>query len=176
MFALLLAVVVLPVWLFKYFPAWDSPLHLHMADSIANYGRPGYEILTQYLTPNLALEPNLAIYYLLRFCASFSDLYVAEKIFLTLYAVLLAYGARDAVSVINPHASVISLLFIPTVFTMFIHRGFYNFCLEQRALSPDPGLLVQAAVGDDALELGRAHGPEPAAGPRAPGGLRACWR
>ena len=49
-FTLLLAIVILPIWLFKYFPAWDSPLHLHMADVMAKYGQPGHE-LSQYLSP-----------------------------------------------------------------------------------------------------------------------------
>ena len=129
-FALLLALVILPVWLFKYFPAWDSPLHLHMADIMARYGEPGSEILTQYLVPNQTLEPNLAIYYILLFFSGFVDLYVAEKILLTLYAVLLACAARYAVAGVNPQATVFSLLFIPTIFTMFIHMGLYNFSLS----------------------------------------------
>ena len=129
-FALLLALVILPVWLFKYFPAWDSPLHLRMADIMARYGEAGSEILTQYLVPNQTLEPNLAIYYILLFCSWFVDLYVAEKILLTLYAVLLACAARYAVAGVNPQASVLSLLFIPTIFTMFIHMGLYNFSLS----------------------------------------------
>ena len=60
-FALLLVLVILPVWLFKFFPAWDSPLHLRMTDLMARYGEPGSEILSQYLIPNQTLEPNLAI-------------------------------------------------------------------------------------------------------------------
>jgi hypothetical protein len=129
-FALLLALVILPVWLFKYFPAWDSPLHLRMTDIMARYGERGSEILTQYLVPNQTLEPNLAIYYILLFCSWFVDLYVAEKILLTLYAVLLACAARYAVLGVNRAASVFSLLFIPTIFTMFIHMGLYNFSLS----------------------------------------------
>src|SRR5688572_26602279 len=70
LFALLLALVILPVWLFQYFPAWDSPLHLHMADVMARYGEPGAEILTEYLIPNQTVEPNLAIYYILLFFSS----------------------------------------------------------------------------------------------------------
>jgi uncharacterized membrane protein YqhA len=130
LFALLLALVILPVWLFQYFPAWDSPLHLHMADVMARYGEPGAEILTEYLIPNQTLEPNLAIYYILLFFSSVFDLYTAEKILLTLYAVLLACGARYAIAGIEPRASVLSLLFIPTIFTMFIHMGLYNYCLS----------------------------------------------
>jgi hypothetical protein len=130
LFALLLALVILPVWLFKYFPAWDSPLHLRMADIMARYGEAGSEILTQYLIPNQTLEPNLAIYYILLLCSWFVDLYVAEKVLLTLYAVLLALAARYAVVGVNPRASVFSLLFIPTIFTMFIHMGLYNYCLS----------------------------------------------
>jgi hypothetical protein len=129
-FALLLALVILPVWLFKYFPAWDSPLHLRMADLMARYGEAGSEILTQYLVPNQTLEPNLAIYYILLLCSQVADLYVAEKILLTLYAVLLAGAARYAVIGINPRAAVFSLLFIPTIFTLFIHMGLYNFSLS----------------------------------------------
>ena len=130
LFALLLALVILPVWLFQYFPAWDGPLHLRMADVMGRYGEPGSAILTEYLVPNQTLEPNLAIYYILLFCSWFVDLYVAEKILLTLYAVLLAGAARYVVVEINPRAAVISLLFIPTIFTMFIHMGLYNFSLS----------------------------------------------
>jgi hypothetical protein len=130
LFALLLALVILPVWLFKYFPAWDSPLHLRMTDIMARYGEPGSEILTQYLVPNQTLEPNLAIYYLLLLFSQLVDIYVAEKILLTLYAVLLACAARHAVVAINQQSSVISLLFIPTIFSNFIHMGLYNFSLS----------------------------------------------
>jgi hypothetical protein len=130
LFALLLALVILPVWLFKYFPGWDSPLHLRMTDIMARYGEAGSEILTQYLIPNQTLEPNLAIYYILLFCSWFVDLYVAEKVLLTLYAVVLALAGRYAVVGVNPGASVFSLLFIPTIFTMFIHMGLYNYCLS----------------------------------------------
>jgi hypothetical protein len=129
-FAALLAIVILPIWLFKYFPAWDSPLHLHMADVMAKYGQPGYEILSQYLVPNQMTEPNLAAYYLLMLFASFTNLYVAEKLLMTLYAVLLCCSARYAVRAVNPQAPVLSLLFIPTAFTLFIHMGLYNFSLS----------------------------------------------
>ena len=129
-FALLLAIVILPIWLFKYFPAWDSPLHLHMADVMAKYGQPGYEILSEYLVPNQMTEPNLAAYYLLMLFASVTNLYVAEKLLMTLYAVLLCCSARYAVRAVNPQASVLSLLFIPTAFTLFIHMGLYNFSLS----------------------------------------------
>jgi hypothetical protein len=129
-FALLLALVILPVWPFKYFPAWDSPLHLHMADVMTKYGAPGYEILSQYLVPNQMTEPNLAAYYVLMLFAWFTDLYIAEKLLITLYAVLLCCSARYAVRVVNPQASVLSLLFIPTTFTLFIHMGLYNFSLS----------------------------------------------
>ena len=129
-FALLLGLVIVPIWLFKYFPAWDSPLHLHMADVMAKYGEPGYEILSQYLVPNQMTEPNLAAYYLLMLFASFGDLYLAEKLLMTLYAVLLCCSARYAVKAVNPQAAVLGLLFIPTTFTLFIHMGLYNFSLS----------------------------------------------
>lgn len=129
-FPLLLAIVILPIWLFKYFPGWDSPLHLHMVDIMSKYGQPGYEIFTRYLVPNEMAEPNLAAYYILLFFSAFTDLYIAEKLLLTLYAVLLCCSARYAVKVVNPRASVLSLLFIPTTFTLFVHMGLYNFSLS----------------------------------------------
>ncbi len=159
-FVLLLALVILPVWLFKYFPAWDSPLHLRMTDVMARYGEAGSEILTQYLVPNQTLEPNLAIYYLLLLLTQVFDIYVAEKVLLTLYAVVLAFSARHAIISINPRSSVISLLFIPTIFSTFIHMGLYNFCLSvalyllvfnfwypRRAVMTPPRLAALAVLG-----------------------------
>ena len=174
LFALLLALVILPVWLFKYFPAWDSPLHLRMTDMMARYGEAGSEILTQYLVPNQTLEPNLAIYYILLFCSWFVDLYVAEKILLTLYAVLLALcgalrGGRDQPA---------GLGLQPAVHPDHLHdvhpHGAVQLLPQHRALPAGVRVLVPAARGDDAAHARRARRAQPGAGPGAPAGLRAA--
>ena len=121
---------VLPIWLFRHFPSQDGPIHLSIADMLMKFHKPEFAIFHEFFNLRPVLEPNLLIYGILLLLRQVAETAVAEKSFLTLYAIGFAWAARYAIAAVNPRGKVFSLLFLPFVMGQFIHMGFYNFCFS----------------------------------------------
>jgi hypothetical protein len=129
LFFILVIVLLVPVWSVQYFPSQDGPVHRWLIYIIGNYNDINHAILREFLVRNQMLEPNMGFYLITYPISWFFNIYVAEKIFLSIYAFLFAYGVRYAIFSINKKATVLSFLVLPTIFSYYIHFGFYNFQL-----------------------------------------------
>ena len=128
-FLSLVLISALPVWLVEYFPSQDGPIHLWILQIISSYPNPEAQILREFLEPNKFVEPNLGFYLIAYPLSLVFGIFVAEKIFLSLLALIFCYGVRYAISLINSKAMALSYLSIPMVFGYFTHMGFYNYML-----------------------------------------------
>jgi hypothetical protein len=121
---------LLPLWLFQWFPSQDGPIHLSIADMIMKFHDPKFAIFHEFFQLRMVLEPNLLIYGIILLLLRVTDIAVAEKLLLTLYAIGFPLAARYAITAVNPQGKVFSLFFLPFVMGRFIHYGFYNFCFS----------------------------------------------
>jgi hypothetical protein len=145
LFALLVAVMVLPAWLVEHFPSQDGPIHLYILHVWQHYDLPGFGAFRRHFELNRSLEPNLGFYLLAYPLLLLFDPATVEKLFVSLVAVVFCYGGRWTLRRINPEAALLALLLVPLSWHYFIHLGFYSFSLGVALLLPAFG-LVQAPL------------------------------
>jgi hypothetical protein len=128
LFFALLALHVVPLWVFPYFPSQDGPTHLENAAILRDYNHPDRPLLRSFYTLSADFDPNwfghLALALLMRL---FPPL-IAEKVLLTGYVVLLPLAARYALDGVRPGAGWLAVLTFPFVQHFLFHMGFHNFC------------------------------------------------
>jgi hypothetical protein len=126
----LVLLAILPVWMVEYFPSQDGPNHLVIADAWSRYDEPDADLLHTYFTLNPHIEPNFAVYPLLALFSDLTGSSTAEKLLVSLFAILLAMAGLYAVASVNRQAWLLSTFFLPMIFGYYIHIGFYNFVLS----------------------------------------------
>jgi len=129
----LILINLTPIWFFKYFPTQDGSTHIHTAQAIKDYNKPEYIKFREYYQINLSPFPNWsAQIVLILFMYVFPSL-IAEKLLLTVYAVLLPLSVIYMINGVNERKSyfgipqLMSLLF---VHNFLLYMGFYNFVLS----------------------------------------------
>ncbi|MES1241352.1 MAG: hypothetical protein ABUT39_07020 [Acidobacteriota bacterium] len=128
--AAVLAVQLLPIWLLPFFPSQDGPVHMTIARTLRDYGRPEAGVLRQYFELNGEAVPNRFIYFVLADVLRFASVPVAEKILLSAYVILLPLAVRWAVAGVAPANSFLAVLALPFTFNFLLNMGFYNFSLS----------------------------------------------
>jgi hypothetical protein len=128
LFFALLALYVLPLWSFRYFPSQDGPAHLENALMLKEYDAPDSARYRDFYTINPHPDPNWFGHVLLVALMYFLPPLVAEKVLLTGYVVLLPLSLRFALRSLRPGAEWLAVLAFPFVGNGFLHLGFYNFC------------------------------------------------
>jgi hypothetical protein len=126
LFFALLALHVLPLWLFPFFPSQDGPSHLENAVILRNYHRS--DLLQAFYVLSTDFDPNWFGHLVLAALMTFLPPLIAEKVLLTGYVVLLPLGARYALNGVRPGASWLAVLTFPFVQHFLFHMGFHNFC------------------------------------------------
>jgi hypothetical protein len=135
LFAALVASAIAPLWSTPLFPSQDGPIHLWIVHLLTGWSTANATV-GQFIMFNPSLEPNVGFYLLAYPFAKVVGVYFAEKMVLSLYAVLFCYGVRYAVWRVNPASTAISFLAIPISFNFFVHMGFYNFILGTALFAP----------------------------------------
>lgn len=128
-FLALLGLMILPLWLFTYFPSTDGPVHLNIATIIRDYDDPASTRLRAFFQFNENIEPNIVAHHLIAWLSRVTGILTAEKIFLSLWVLLFCLAGRAMVLAVNPSGGAVSYLLLPTVFSYFAHDGYYNFIL-----------------------------------------------
>ncbi len=128
--ALLLVLHLVPVWAFPYFASQDGPSHVYNARVMWEYRDPERASLREYFTLNERPEPNLAGHGLLAAPLFAVSPVAAEKLFLSLYVLLLPLAALYALRGIRPESGFLVVLAFPFVYSHSLHMGFYNFVLS----------------------------------------------
>jgi hypothetical protein len=126
----LVLLAMLPVWMVEYFPSQDGPTHLVIADVWSRYDEPNTDLSRAYFTRNAHVEPNFAVYPLLALFSQLTESGTAEKLLVSLFAILSAAAGFYAVASVNRQAWPLSVLFLPMIFGYYLHMGFYNFVLS----------------------------------------------
>ncbi len=125
----MLALQILPVWLFRYFPSHDGPIHIYNCLVLKDIFTSQHGIAQTYYTLNPQFPLNVLAHVLLTALTFVASPLVAEKLFLTIYAVTLGLSARYALASIRRQSLFLSFLILPTVFNFTVYLGFYNFII-----------------------------------------------
>lgn len=129
LFLLLLAASLFAVWRLPVFLTQDGPSHLYNArillelwgDDAAGYGR--------LFTLNTDFSPNWTGNLLLAGLLKLFPAVAAEKVLVSAYVLLLAFGFKRAVGKIGAGTPWLSSLVFVFVFNFHLFYGFFNFCL-----------------------------------------------
>src|SRR5438067_602152 len=78
-----------PIWCVHYFPSQDGPAHVSNAKILLDYHRADAPALRKYYVLNHWPEPNLAGHWIMAGLMNFLPPFIAEKVLLSLYIVLL---------------------------------------------------------------------------------------
>jgi hypothetical protein len=130
LFVLLLAVYLIPIWSFRYFPSSDGPAHVANAHIIREYNNPDHALFRKYLTFNTTPEPNWSGHLIMAGLMYVVPPLIAEKLLVSLCIVLLPVSIRFVLGVIRPGARFLAFLAFPFTYSSMLHNGFYNFCLS----------------------------------------------
>ena len=96
---LLLALILahlIPIWVFKYFPSQDGPVHIENANIIFDYFHPDRTIFREYYILNKNLEPTWLVHLVLASLMYIMPIFIVEKTLLSGYVILLPLSIRYA--------------------------------------------------------------------------------
>jgi hypothetical protein len=124
----LLALHLLPIWIFPFTPTQDGPGHQAVTAILRQYDLPEAGLLRQYYLPNREALPNWLIFFLMARVLRFLTVPMAEKVVLTAYVLLLPLAARYALRAVNPRAGFLAVMAFPFVYNYLFNMGFFNFC------------------------------------------------
>jgi hypothetical protein len=127
-FALLLLILLIPIWSFHYFPSQDGPAHLENAALLLDYQRPDRPLPHDFYVLNANPNPNWLGHLILAGLMLVAPPLIAEKILLSGYVLLLPCAARYVIRIQDSGATFLAVLAFPWVYNWFLHMGFYNFC------------------------------------------------
>ncbi|MFY9819843.1 MAG: hypothetical protein WAM82_00570 [Thermoanaerobaculia bacterium] len=130
LFGVLLVLHVALIWAFRFIPTQDGPGHQALAFILRQYGRADAGLLRQYYALNREALPNGFIFFLMNRVLSFLTVPLAEKVLLTVYAVLLPVSVRYALRAVDRRAGFLAVLSFPFIYNYTFHMGFFNFCFS----------------------------------------------
>jgi hypothetical protein len=126
--ASLLAVQIVPLWLFRYFPSQDGPSHLYNAAVLAHYQQ--VPVYREFYTVHLSLGGNFLAQLLLWGLLKAAGEFAAEKILLTIYCMLLPAAFWCLLSAISKQGRALAIFGFLLAPNYFLYMGFWNFCLS----------------------------------------------
>jgi len=127
---LLLLVSLVPVWAFGSFASTDGPSHVYNANAIAHYLDEDCSAYGAAYGFNRFPVPNWTGHLLIAAFATVAPPVVAEKLFVSLYVLLLPLAMLYAVTAVGRRGQVAALLVFPWVHGTALLAGWYNFSLS----------------------------------------------
>ncbi len=124
-FAAVLALHVLPMWLVRYFPTQDGPLHVENVLALLRHA--SSPLLQHWYAANWGAQPNWLTQAVLAALLHVASPPTAEKFVLSAYTVLFALGFRAAMPR-GERGWWAALAAFPFVHAFPFHMGFWNFC------------------------------------------------
>jgi hypothetical protein len=122
----LLALLLLPIWLFPVFPSQDGPSHVANASLLLDLLRGGPGAAHGLYELNLEPFPNWFTHAGLAALLTVLSPVVAEKAFLSAFVVLFALAFRNALRALDERAGALAPLCLPLVYDRSLHLGYYN--------------------------------------------------
>jgi len=120
---ILTGIFILTIWQFEVFPTQDGPSHIMNAYILSHYD----EFKNFFELNNLLLVPNLIYYGFMFLMTKIFHPFLADKIFLTIYILLMVFSFEFLISTINKNNDFLSLFIFPFIFNYNFAKGFYNF-------------------------------------------------
>jgi len=127
LFVVLIFVHLLPIWLFQYFPSQDGPAHIYNSNVLHEYYFPERSLFREYYIINQQLVPNWFSQIVLAALMYIMSPFVAEKMLLSGYIILLPISMRYALQAIRPDTKFLAFLSFPFIYNFMFHMGFYNY-------------------------------------------------
>ncbi|HET8538707.1 MAG TPA: GtrA family protein [Anaeromyxobacter sp.] len=124
-FAAVLALHVLPMWLVRWFPTQDGPLHVENVLALLRHA--SSPLLQAWYEVNWGAQPNWLTQAVLAGLLGVVPPVVAEKIVLSAYTILFALAFRAALPR-GTRGWWAALAAFPFVHAFPFHMGFWNFC------------------------------------------------
>lgn len=124
----LIAIHLVAVWAFAYFPTRDGPSHVYNANLLREFD--DFSVYRQYFLLNLHPDPTWFCHTVLAGLMSVFPPLVAEKVLISLYVILLPLCVRYALKPLRPGAEFLALLAVPFTFNYLLHMGFYSWVLS----------------------------------------------
>ena len=129
-FYVLLILHLIPLFFGKYFLTQDGPSHLYNAfvfkDLVLNH----HSFYAQYFDINKVPNPNWLVTVFYALVMMILPAFMAEKLFLVCYVLLLPFSFRFLIRQINPQSGFVTLLIFPLVYNITLFLGFFNFCFS----------------------------------------------
>lgn len=132
-FCALVLVHLLPVWLFRYLPTQDGPLHLANAVLLKDYGRPSTRY-HEFFELRLEPLPNWTTHLLLVGLLHLVPPLLAEKLLASAYVVGFAWSFRYFLGAFGGHCRALAPVGLLFLFNRCFLLGFSNYCLSLIAL------------------------------------------
>jgi putative flippase GtrA len=123
-FAAVLALHVVPIWIVPYFPTQDGPLHVENVLALLQHARS--PLLQHWYVPNWGVQPNWLTQALLAALLQVSSPLVAEKAVLSAYTILFPLAFRTLLPR-GTRGWWAALAAFPFVHAYPFHMGFWNF-------------------------------------------------
>lgn len=127
---LLLIIYILPVWLFKYTPTQDGPIHVHNAHVLKEYHNPENYMLREVYKLNPTLFPNWTSHALMAGLMFIFPPLICEKILFSLCIGLLPLSLFYFLNSVQKGRTLFCLVGFIFGYNYLLHMGFYNFALS----------------------------------------------
>lgn len=114
---------------YRFYVTGDGPAHLYNANLIVELIGGADQPITTYFELNSFPVPNWTGHLILAFLNLFLPTEAVEKVFLILYFFGFAYSFKYLLQSFKSDSGLFSLLILPFGFSLFLHSGFYNFCI-----------------------------------------------
>jgi hypothetical protein len=130
LFFALALVYVLPFWTVHYLPTVDGPCHTYNAWILRQYGNAErYPLFQRYYEINAQPYPNWISQAAMALLMLAVPPLVAEKLFVSLYALVFLGGAWYLAGAVKPDGRWPAFLAFPFVYNHMFQFGFYNFSM-----------------------------------------------
>ena len=119
---------IIPLWLFQYFPSQDGPSHLYNTNVLNSYSI--IPIFREYYYIHFSVAGNILSQLLLSGLAGIFGYSGGEKLFLTVYTILMIAGFSYLLTTLKCTATPFVLFVFLFTPNYFLFMGFWNFCLS----------------------------------------------
>lgn len=127
-YALLVAVFMIPVWANRYFVTLDGPSHVYNSFVVLEFLKNSdVDFYSRFYILKKQFNPNWFSHAALAFLLNFFKPEVAEKVLVSIYVILFSVLGRTLITRISPANKMFSYLLLLFVFTHVFQMGFYNF-------------------------------------------------
>ena len=120
---------ITPIWTNEYFPTQDGPGHLYCCSVLLQLGNHASPLPEYFFELGSFLSPYWLGHLLILLFMKIAPPLLAEKLFLTLYALIFIISIYYYVESANRQNLPVALFAIPFAFNFIFMMGFYNYAL-----------------------------------------------